>query len=250
MPEFKMPPNLKTLTWSVKTEDIDADARTLVVIISTDAKDRDDEVVLPSGLRTDNYVKNPVVLWAHDYRSLPIARALWVKPMKDAVKAKVQFADYEWAKLCFDLYVKGYLSAWSIGFIPVDGKSRQPTEDDLRKRPDWAGVRRIFEECELLEFSAVPVPSNPEALRLALDEARTKGVKLPEHFAPAAPPSAPQTGTPPPADLKILTPKAPAPRAVTILEPKAPAAREIKVIGTVEEVETTLRARLRGRVSL
>ena len=52
--------------------------------------------------------------------------------------------------------------------MPKSGGYREPTEDDLKSRPDWAGCTGIFTEWELWEYSGVPVPSNPEALALAV----------------------------------------------------------------------------------
>ncbi|MHC4564073.1 MAG: hypothetical protein ACYS8X_15050, partial [Planctomycetota bacterium] len=48
------------------------------------------------------------------------------------------------------------------GFISKE--SHEPTPDDIKKRAELAEARRIIDKWELLEFSIVPVPANPEAL--------------------------------------------------------------------------------------
>lgn len=256
MPEAN--PNMKRLVYAAKIDDIDKAERTLVVKISTDTIDRDKEVLLPKGAVLENYLKNPVVLWAHDYKALPIAKALWVKAEKSALIAKPKFADYDFAKLCFDLYEGGYLNAFSVGFIPVAGKGHEPTEDDIKARPDWAGVRWMYEAWELLEFSAVPVPSNPNALRLAME----KGLALPPELKALVPPQNPQTpdpaagdvAQPPPAAktqvnrLNVTTaPSGVAVRRMDLIQPAVPVIRRI---GLASEVDREVEARLRGRVTL
>ncbi len=45
---------------------------TFDVIVSTEMKDRANEIVRQSGWELQNYKNNPIVLWGHDYYSLPI----------------------------------------------------------------------------------------------------------------------------------------------------------------------------------
>src|SRR5712672_1326038 len=45
---------------------------TFDVIISTEVTDRAGEIVRQSGWDLTNYKNNPIVLWGHDYYSLPI----------------------------------------------------------------------------------------------------------------------------------------------------------------------------------
>lgn len=145
---------------------IDADERSVTAIITTDGVDRDREVLLPKGADVEQFSKNPVVLWAHDYVSVPIGKALWLKPGRKKITAKVQFADTEQGEEVFQLFKGGFLNAFSVGFRPT--KSHQPTPEDIKKKPEWANVYRVFDEWELLEFSVVPVPANAEALAIAV----------------------------------------------------------------------------------
>ncbi len=162
---------------------IDRDARTVINYISTDAIDRDNEVIEHRGVVLDDYVKNPIVPWAHDYRGLPIGKNLWIKPDKKGLVAKTYFLKHDFAEDVFDLYtedIKGTgpaLNAWSVGFIPLKWKDAKPDEKVAEnERPQT--VRRTYKKWMLLEYSAVPVPSNPEALTLMVEKGLIKNEKL------------------------------------------------------------------------
>jgi HK97 family phage prohead protease len=143
---------------------------TLVAAISTDAIDRMGEVLDPSGVDLKNYKKNPVVLWAHDYEKPPIAKAQWVKRQGNVIMSKLKFAPTEFAQEIKTLYEQKFLNTFSVGFIP---KNWEDGEDGNPKK-----ARRTFTEWELLEYSAVPVPANPEALALAMKKGFIKSNEL------------------------------------------------------------------------
>jgi len=52
------------------------DNGTFDVIISTEDLDRSGEIVRQNGWEMTNYKNNPIVLWGHDYYSLPIGVCL------------------------------------------------------------------------------------------------------------------------------------------------------------------------------
>lgn len=177
--EFGYPIGLKHGYWpdvEAKVEDIDTDKQEMVVAISTDTLDRDMEVLLPAGMDNTNFRKNPVVPFGHDYRNLPIGKSLWEKKRQHDVIAKVKFKmGNDFAEQVWEYYRDGYLKAWSVGFDPRRSVGRAMTEEDVTGRPDWAGGRWIWEKWPLWEFSAAPIPSNPDALALAI----AKGVLSP-----------------------------------------------------------------------
>ena len=148
---------------------VDSDERTLTAVISTSSIDRDGDIILPSGMDIEKYELNPVVLWAHDHSGTPIGRAQWVKKGRKVITAKVEFAKTDLAEEIYQLFKGGFLKAFSVGFISK--KSHKPTPDDIRKWPEWADAYRIIDEWELLEFSAVPVPANADALAMAVKSA-------------------------------------------------------------------------------
>ncbi len=146
--------------------EVDDDERTVTAVISTDVVDRDDEVMKPNGADLENFMKNPVVLWAHNYTEPSIGKALWITKTRKNIKAKTKFADTPRAEEVYQLYKGGYLKAFSVGFIPKE--SHKPEPKEIEKRPELSRARNIIDKWELLEFSAVPVPANPEALATAV----------------------------------------------------------------------------------
>lgn len=148
----------------VETKAADGNGRTLVVKITSPTPDRSHDIVVPMGMVADNYLKNPVVLYAHDYRDLPIGKCTDLKAIDTGVLATVQFpneGDYPKADQVYSLYKQGILNAWSIGFMPLEFD-----END--------GGGHTFTKWELFEFSAVPVPDNAEALTIM----RSKGIDV------------------------------------------------------------------------
>lgn len=128
-----------------RTDDATADADgTMSFVASTAGVKRDGLKIDQKRWRLDNYNSNPVVLWAHDYSSLPIGRAE-VLPGDEALTARVAF-DLEDPRAAevYGKYQRGMLNAVSVGW-------RDVKEGD--------GIWH-----ELLDISAVRVPGDPQAL--------------------------------------------------------------------------------------
>lgn len=170
-------PFRKTVSYKADL-DIKKDERCVIAAISTDAIDRSGEVVLPRGIEKDSYRKNPVVLWAHDYRIPPIGKALWVKTSQNGRQliSKTQFNTTELGEQIFELYSKGHMNAFSIGFIAKEYSA--PSVKEIEARPELEGCRLIIRKSSLLEYSAVPVPCNPEALAYEV----SKGLVIPKEL--------------------------------------------------------------------
>ena len=131
---------------------------TLRFIISNGSLDRDRDTIASDGWELANYRKNPVVLWAHSHSSPPIGKANAILIEDDALIAEAEFTGPDlnaFGDMIFKLYQGGFMRAVSVGFMPLE----------------WVWVDEQggfrFEKQELLEFSAVPVPANPEALLVA-----------------------------------------------------------------------------------
>lgn len=141
----------KTLNLLVVEKQLNADERSITSYVSKITVDRGGDVVEPKGLDDTNYRKNPIVLFNHNYDA-PIGRNLWLKKEKEGVLAKTQFAKTLFADDIFQLVKEGVLNAYSIGFIP--------------KTWEWDQENEImtFKEWELLEYSIVSVPMNPDAV--------------------------------------------------------------------------------------
>lgn len=141
------------------------DTRRLRFTISTASTDRDRDQINPAGWRLDAYRQNPVVLWAHSYHDLPVAKATSIGIEAGRLVAEAEFVPAgisPFADTVYQLVKGGFLSATSVGFRPLKWM-----------RNEERGGYDI-EEADLMEFSIVPVPSNPEALV----EARAAGVDI------------------------------------------------------------------------
>jgi len=133
-------------------------------VITTIDPDRSGDVVVPTGLRNaEEYLVNPVVLWAHNRSSVPpIGTCEWLDVQPNRVVAQTKFAQgVPFADDVFKLYEQGILKGWSIGFVPR--RSAKHALKDGR-----TGLR--IEQWDLFEYSAVPIPENPGALTVALQK--------------------------------------------------------------------------------
>ena len=134
---------------------LDGESRTMQFTISTGTVDRDRDIITPDGWKLAAFKKNPVILWAHSYATPPIARAKRIKIEDGRLVSAAEFAPaevYPFAETIYQLILGGFLKATSVGFRPLK----------FLYNSERGGVD--FAEQELLEFSLVPVPANPEAL--------------------------------------------------------------------------------------
>ncbi len=149
----------------VKGENDDEESRTLRFIITTEAVDRDNDIISVDGWNVENFLKNPVVLFGHNASQPPIAKALNLIFETNSIKSEAEFMHPDispFSDMIFKMYKGGFMNAISVGFSPEEFNF-----DETR-----GGFGVNFLKQELLEYSAVPVPSNPEALQLA----RHKGI--------------------------------------------------------------------------
>jgi len=163
---------------------VDEETRTVEGIASTEAIDRAGDVVSVDGWELGNFKKNPVLLFAHDYSNLPVGtvediqektidgkKVLWFKARIASAKAN-PFAEQVW-----NAFKEGLVNAFSVGFMPKEVSG--VTEE---------GGNKIVRH-ELWEISVVPVPSNPEALALAIGKGIQEAIKtaVPHKEYPLAP---------------------------------------------------------------
>ncbi len=148
----------KTFAFDVKQAD--GDLRTFT--ISSRSMDREGDVLEPTGMLTANYLKNPVVLWSHDYTKLPIGKTTTIRAtLDDRIEASMLFAPTDFAQQVRSLVDAGFLRASSVGFQP---RASEPLDSGGRRYTSW----------ELLEWSVVNVPSNPDAIAAA----KSKGLRV------------------------------------------------------------------------
>jgi hypothetical protein len=191
-------------------------------ISSDETLDRYSEVISASGWQLANYQRNPVFQNAHQYGDIlfTLGRALITEVRQRGQSSsssssgpvlyqRIEFATgvNPMARIAYGLYEGKFLSAVSVGFVPVrwvDGNGKEYSTKSssssfsssssnsellvagqsgfgpsaaqaLASRPSTldsgqrsaGGFRRKYLEQELLEVSAVGIPANPNALALA-----------------------------------------------------------------------------------
>jgi HK97 family phage prohead protease len=128
-------------------------------IICTPEVNRYNYRVLPEGVRTGNFLKNPVALWMHDHNKLPVGRWENLRIEDGNLVGTAVFAGDEHGQRLKQLAEERIISAVSMGFIPL-AHSDEP--DLAMPGQSYATVT----EAELYEISFVTVPGNPGAVRL------------------------------------------------------------------------------------
>lgn len=176
-----------TFNSTILPKSIDRSKRRVTAIISSDIIDRAGDVIRVEGWEFGNFRKNPVVMFGHDYSTPPIGRAVSLevvdalevgKAIREGedsgflprsgkvLQATTEFAETEFAREVFDLYADGFMRAFSVGFI---AKAYKVIYDEKNRLVGFEFTRQ-----ELLEYSAVPIPANPEALVAAIGGGRFK----------------------------------------------------------------------------
>lgn len=145
------------VTLGITLRSIDEAARTVDFIASTDAVDTYDEIVDQGTWELDVYRANPVVLFAHKSRELPIGKSVDVAVRNGRLECRIQFATEDMnpeAERVWKLIKGQFLRAVSVGFIPRDVKWEKRDGKDVF----------VLYGNSLREISVTPVPANHEAL--------------------------------------------------------------------------------------
>jgi hypothetical protein len=159
---------MKKSIFNVKAEELEE--RTVRFKISSEVVDRDGDILIAKGCNFENFKKNPQFLGFHNYHEYPLGI-----PKNWGVDGKAVYCDVyfptidelstnpaeasEKAKLVdftYHCYKTGMLNAVSVGFIATDAEPNKETGGFIVK--NW----------ELLEFSAVTVPANQDAIAQAV----------------------------------------------------------------------------------
>lgn len=130
----------------VKATKASGDDRSFEVVMSTSDEDRQGDELDQSRWDLKYYTMNPVVLWAHDYSSIPIGIVTDIEIQGDKAVATGKFAPAgvnPTADMVCALYQQKVIRAVSPGYIQNDDGTR-----------------------ELLELSFCPVPAGRYALSL------------------------------------------------------------------------------------
>lgn len=131
--------------------------------VSTSGLDLEHDRLMPEGVDLSGYLKNPVILWLHDAygftasAGIPVgtSRGLEVLPGRGLRTRGIEWLEGdEFAARVRNAWEQGVVKGASVGFIPLEYAPNSDGGYDISR---W----------RLLEFSLVPIPANPEAVRIA-----------------------------------------------------------------------------------
>jgi len=142
--------------------------------LSTFDLDRFGERVDPTGWDFSQFVKNPVVEWAHRFDIPAIGKIEGLAVDDKGLHGSVVFNSKDYDQFGWGIGERvraGVIRAGSVGFrvIEIEIPSKEDSKD---------GTFLIFRKQELLEFSICNVPANPYAL--AREERKKKNEKIEE----------------------------------------------------------------------
>lgn len=127
--------------------------------VSTEAIDRDGEIIRASGWRKPSLGRCKLLLF-HDYHELAIGKPYWTKPKEEGGKkglySKGRFGPQLHGLAVGELYMQGDMDSFSVGFNWF--KRTFDSEADGIKNPFYE-----YLDQEIYEYSAVNIPSNYEA---------------------------------------------------------------------------------------
>jgi hypothetical protein len=136
--------------------------------VTDETVDRYGDIVRAKGVRLDNYKKNPVIQFAHDYSTPPIGVSIktWYDKQANALKSLALFFDDRVdssgrSDLIFRFVKSNGMRACSIGFDPIEWSKPSDKEREELGLGQY-GVE--YTACDMLEFSPVPLPANPNSL--------------------------------------------------------------------------------------
>jgi hypothetical protein len=171
-------------TIAMRAEVVNKESRIIRHRISTITPDSYGTVFLPDGCDFTRFDKNPMVLWLHgrdnSMPKLPIAKNIGHETNETEVWATTQFNTIPFSlqlcQLCLDDDIRG----WSIGFDPIDGifAGSQEFNDLVQERNLKGDFDLVFTKYSLIEYSLVPIPSNPDALTRALESGKVTDIAL------------------------------------------------------------------------
>ncbi len=155
------------LTIDRKAEgDTDDKGDRTITVFANEHVDRGGPDIVLKGLSLTNYRRNPIVLFNH-MTSDPIARSLKItkdQPSDGKMQATFRFGSFARATEMEQAWDDGIIRAASIRW-----RSIKTERIDDEETPDFwtgAGLRDI--KSELLEWSLVSIPADPDAVRSAM----------------------------------------------------------------------------------
>lgn len=156
---------------------VNDDDRAFDWVISTASVDRDGEVMVPRGAKWKNFLlAGGGVTWMHNDHEYPIAKAMSISHGEDEIVARVRFPETpdtiedpdNWEpNYVLGLVKSDMVRATSVKFMRLMDGVREATNADRKKYGDECYI--VTSKWEMLNFSLVNIPANPEALRKCVD---------------------------------------------------------------------------------
>lgn len=167
---------------------VDLQNRTVEGMVSTRAVDSYGSIIVPDGISLARYQKNPVFLRYHRRDDVPIGTCIGMKIVPgEGLECKFQLSETPEGQSILEAYSRNEMRGFSVG-----GTMQEVvTSWEDRKSKKWADLPGYalqalndgaadfaITKFDLAEVSAVPVPSNPEALAYRDDEANEVALQL------------------------------------------------------------------------
>lgn len=135
--------------------------RTYKFVASDATVDRYGDTIDAKGWELADFRANPVILFGHDSKDLPIGKSVreWVEDGKLKIEVKFTSEEENPKGAQVERLIKGgFLNAVSVGFKPLEAK-------EAKERSGSGFFPAMdFTKQQLLEVSVVPIPANPNAL--------------------------------------------------------------------------------------
>lgn len=136
--------------------------------ISTVSVDRDGEVMIPQGMNSQDFEKNPMLFWNHDY-GVPVGNVTRMVRKDNYIEATLTFGKRPsgfvgefFPSFVESMVRQGIVKGVSVGFVPEDGGVRNATKKD--KSVYGRTCDKVYNKWKLLEVSVAPLPANQDAL--------------------------------------------------------------------------------------
>jgi HK97 family phage prohead protease len=182
---------MNTITRKALTAELKGTAKGFAAVITAETLDRDGEVLIPQGMNSVEFEKNPTLFWNHDYAQ-PVGRCNGLKRKESTIVGDFTFAQRPdgyggefFPEVAAALVGQGIVNAVSVGYVPEDGGVRRATEIDRKKYGDR--VHTVYSRWKLLEVSLAPLQANPDALITAVKKGMMSPVAAKRWFGIDAP---------------------------------------------------------------
>lgn len=173
--ENQMNDSILRATFDVQSNALDVEAGIYQATVMTDREMRSGDSIEVAGGLLDDYMRNPIVPWMHQYDQPPVAKCLALEKLDHAISARFQFAPKGASRRIDEIHAlwrDGFLNAVSIGIQPLEWVELKGNGDS------WFPPRR-FTKWDMVEFSIVSIPNNPDALRMGWQGGQREEVYLP-----------------------------------------------------------------------